>query len=290
MAFYTALLVGERHPGFRFLVDHPHPQVDYVMASFHPEAELNEASYFEKLRILKEVGHKVFLRFVGHPQRLHRLEELSDRARELDICFYPTTLMSNNYPGAYTDEQKDHLRGHFSSLSQNIQLEGGVSTTGLQCHGGNRVIAIQLQTGNITPCISVQHPSLGNIYEDRLELAQNPIQCPRPGAVCQCDVHFQQNVVISCNDRSNFERQMAGFVPPQDFQHVLATLRANGIRLGGTSRIGMGGVVDDSRLFYTMNEVKENFRKSHGLPRPALNGIKLRELSGVVQEMHSAQR
>jgi hypothetical protein len=285
---YTALLVGEQHPGFRFLVDHPYPQVDYVMASFHPEAEMNEANYFKKLRILKESGHRVFLRFVGHPQRLHRLQELSDRAREMDICFYPTTLMSNNYPGAYTAAQKDLLRGHFSSLSQNVQLEGGVGTTGLQCYGGSRVIAINLQTGNITPCISVHHPSLGNIFDDRLELEREPIQCPEPGVVCQCDIHYQQNIVTSCNDRSNFEAQLDGFVPPRDFQSQLAELRANGVKFGGTSSMGIGGVVDDSRLFYTMDEVKESFRKSHGLPRVALNRVHLRELSGVVQEMCSA--
>jgi len=107
------------------------------MASFHPEAELDEPRYFEKIRMLKDAGHKVFLRFVGQPQRLDRLQELSGRCRDLDICSYPTTLMSNNYPGAYTREQKDLLRGHFSSLSQHIQLEGGLDTTNLQCYGGS---------------------------------------------------------------------------------------------------------------------------------------------------------
>ena len=42
LAFYTALLVGPKHPGFRFLLEHPHPSVEYVMASFHPEAEADE--------------------------------------------------------------------------------------------------------------------------------------------------------------------------------------------------------------------------------------------------------
>src|SRR5207248_381092 len=67
LAFYTALLVGRDHPGYRFMLQHPHPQVDYVMASFHPEAELNEPAYFDKMRQLKDAGHKVFFRFVGHP-------------------------------------------------------------------------------------------------------------------------------------------------------------------------------------------------------------------------------
>lgn len=101
LAFYTALLVGHKHPGFRFLLEHPYPEIDYIMASFHPEAEKDEARYFERVRLLKEAGHRVFLRFIGHPQRLHRLQDLSDRCRELDICFYPTAMLSNTYPGLF---------------------------------------------------------------------------------------------------------------------------------------------------------------------------------------------
>ena len=127
VAFYTALLVGNDNPGFRFLLAHSHPEIDYVMASFHPEAELDEAAYFEKIRMLKAAGHRVFLRLVGHPARLDRLEELSELCRGLDICFYPTTLISKNFPDAYSEDQKGHLRKQFSSLSQYVQLEGGES-------------------------------------------------------------------------------------------------------------------------------------------------------------------
>ena len=224
MAFYTALLVGPGHPGFRFLLEHSYPQIEYVMASLHPEGELDEARYFEKLRMLKDAGHKVFLRFVGQPRRLHRLQELSDRCRELDVCFYPTTLMSRNYPEQYTEEQRSLLRGQFSSLSQHIQLEGGLDTTNLLCHGGSRVIAVDLKTGDITPCITVHSPSLGNIFDDRLELQPGPIRCPEPGNTCNCDVHFQQNIVVSVDGRSSFERQVDGFTPPESFHEQLAEL------------------------------------------------------------------
>jgi hypothetical protein len=90
-AFYTALLVGRNHPGFRFLLSVSAPAVDYVMASFHPEAELDEVRYFEKLTALKDAGHRMFLRFVGHPGRPGRLEYLAERCARLDIRFLPTT-------------------------------------------------------------------------------------------------------------------------------------------------------------------------------------------------------
>jgi len=288
ISFYTALLVGTKHPGFRFLLEHSHPQIDYIMASFHPEAELDESRYFEKIRMLKDVGHKVFLRFVGQPQRLHRLQELSDRCREMDICFYPTTLLSNQYPGAYTQEQKDLLRGHFSSLSQHVQLEGGLDTTDLHCYAGSRIIAVNLQTGNITPCITVQSPSLGNVFEDRLEVQEAPIRCPEPGINCICDVHFQQNIIIAAEDRSCFESQLNGFAPPKDFQTELAVMQQNDLRFYANPKAGMGGVADDARPFYTIGEIKENYRKSRGLPRTKLKRSDLRELTGAVQGIQVA--
>lgn len=285
IAFYTALLVGSNHPGFRFLLQHSHPQIDYVMASFHPEAEMDELKYFEKIRMLKDAGHKIFLRFVGQPQRLNRLQELSDRCRDMDVCFFPTTLMSNNYPGAYTVEQEELLRGHFSSLSQHIQLEGGVDTTNMLCYGGSRIIAVNLQTGNITPCITVHSPSLGNIFEDRLELQQVPIRCPEPGINCNCEVHFQQNIVISAEDRSCFEKQLNGFAPPDDFQPQLTAMRQKDLRFHANPTARIGGVADDTRPFYTIDEVRENYRKNRGLPRTRLKRNDLCELTGAVHEI-----
>jgi len=288
VAFYTALLLGHNHPGFRFLLEHPHPQVDYIMASFHPEAEMDESRYFDKIRRLKDAGHKLFLRFVGQPQRLDRLQKLSDRCRDLDICFYPTTMISNNYPRAYTSEQKDLLRSHFSSLSQHIQLEGGLATKNLACYGGSRIIAVNLQTGNITPCITVNRPSLGNIFENRLELCENSIRCPEPGIDCKCDVHFQQNIVILAEDHPHFEKQRNGFSPPEDFGRQIAAMRQNGMSFYSNQRGGTGEVVDDTRSFYTLDELRRNYRKRLGLPRTELKRNDLCEIAGAVQEIRPA--
>src|SRR5439155_14858783 len=124
------------------------------------------------------------------PDRLVRLEELSRKCQELDIAYYPASLLSDRYPAAYSDEQRNRLSGYFSSTSQFIQLMGGVDTRSSRCLAGSKIISVNLGTGNITPCISVSSPSLGNIYEDRLSLYDTDIACPEPGINCICDVHY----------------------------------------------------------------------------------------------------
>ena len=261
VSFYTALFVDENHPSFRFLLEHAQPEVDYIMASFHPESEVDEESYFRKLKTLKRAGHNLFLRLVGHPGRLHRLRDLAQKCEQLDICFYPTTLLSNHYPGAYSEQEKHALSGYFSSLSQFIQIEGGVDTRTVQCYAGSRVIAINLQTGSITPCISVTAPLLGNLFEDRLTLSSSEIACPQAGINCVCDCHYQQNIVIGTEDKETFENLKTGFALPRSFQAQIEAMRAKGIRFYGDSKARIGDVTDESRLFYSISEVKDSFRR-----------------------------
>jgi organic radical activating enzyme len=266
VSFYTSLFVDQNQGNFQFLLATDPNSVDYIMASLHPEAEADENQFFQKLESLKRVGHRVFLRFVGHPARLHRLEELAERCRGLDVAFYPTTLLTDFYPAAYSAAQRDLLETHFASLSQFIQLRGGVDTRTTRCWAANRVIAVNLQTGNITPCISVGKPSIGNIFENRLELSDSPILCPDPGIACVCDVHYQQDVVIHGFDGDAFTRFKSGYVMPKRFEAELMVMASQGITFHN-GKTGMGSVADDTRLYYTIEEVKER-RKRDGMARP----------------------
>ena len=262
VAFYTSLFVGEVQANFQYLCDASPSDVDYVMASFHPEAESIEDVWFQRLEKLKRAGHKVFLRFVGHPARLDRLEELSGRCRDLDVAFYPTSLLSTHYPAAYSGEQRSRLSSHFTSTSQFIQLLGGVDTGSVRCFAGSKLIAVNLQTGNITPCISVSSPSLGNIHENRLSLYDADIACPEPGIDCMCDVHYQQDVVIGAADARAFERLKHGFVPPKGAEAEIEAIKNRGIRFHGAEQPGIGGVQDDSRLFFSIQEVKDSLKRN----------------------------
>jgi MoaA/NifB/PqqE/SkfB family radical SAM enzyme len=260
VAFYTALFVAESQPGFRFLIDHGFPEVDYIMASFHPEHEADESAFFRKLAALKKAGHHIFLRFVGHPARLHRLGELSARAEDLGVCFYPTALLSTNYPSRYTADQKRELSLHSYSLSQRILLEGGIDTNGVKCFAGSKVIAVNLQTGNITPCISTSQPLLGNILDDKLDLMTSEIVCPQSGINCTCDVHFQQDVVIGAEDSRSFEHMKRTGKAPVGSEEGISTLRQSGMNFRVSTKSGIGDVNNDERLYYSLREVKSSFR------------------------------
>lgn len=288
VAFYTALLVGENHPGFRLLAETTSPDVEYIMASLHPESEDQDTGYFRKIETLRKKGHRVFLRYVGHPARLGRLDELSAKCRDLDVAFYPTILLSNSYPAAYTTNERRLLSGHFSSLSQFVQIEGGLDTTKTRCHAGSRLIAVNLQTGNVTPCISVPGPSLGNIFDDRLTLEKGDITCPSAGINCNCDVHYQQDIVVGAEDRPNFQRFMDGFTEPRDFSAEIERLRDQGMSFYVNPKPGIGEVQDEDRLSYTPEEVKRKFRERRSALGPSIPAAVVRkkqfaEVAGAIR-------
>jgi hypothetical protein len=239
IAIYTALLVGENTPAFRFLLQEGRDCVDYIMASFHPEAEEIEDQWFHRLTLLKAAGHAVIFRFVGHPDRLDRLPALAARCRELDIAFHPTPLFSPDYPAAYTPEERRKLEDFAVSLSQIIQLEGGIDTTTARCTAGSALIYVDMRTGNILPCATVDRPLLGNLYDNTLNLMPGSIACPRRGITCLCDIHFQQDVVHGADDRENFEAEKRGYVAPKDAAALREAITSRQLRFSeATPRIG----------------------------------------------------
>jgi MoaA/NifB/PqqE/SkfB family radical SAM enzyme len=214
IAVYTALLVGKNNAALRYLIDKGPSGTDYLMVSFHPEAERRETEHFLWLERLKRAGHSVIFRFVSHPKRLDRMNALAAKCKELDIAFYPTPLFSPAYPSAYTPDERKIIEQHISSLSQLIQLENGLDTTSTLCKAGSDLFAVYMRSGNVTPCISVSAPIIGNIYDDWLNPFNHLIRCPEAGVSCICDIHFQQATVDGADDRDAFAKQKHGFVPP----------------------------------------------------------------------------
>lgn len=259
VGFYTALNIGRGQAMFRYLLDRGAAHTDFLMCSFHPESEDFEQEYFEKMRLLKQAGHSVILRLVGHPKRLHRLDDLSAKCREIDVSFYPTPLFSPEYPSEYTQEEHAALVSHMASRSQLIQMRNGVDTTNTLCSASKDMIACDLRTGVITPCVSVSTPILGNIYEDTLALSNTLIECPGKGMSCSCDTHFQQDTVQGFEDSAAFARHKAGFVPGNGaaFDAELDALGAP----RGASQIKMGTDSGASVLSIDGAEVKRRYKQ-----------------------------
>ncbi len=148
-------------------------------------------------------------------------------------------------------------------------LEGGIDTSASRCYAGSKILAANLQTGDITPCITVHRPIIGNIFRNELKLYREAIAFPEAGINCSCDVHFQQNIVKGCYDSSNFERQKEGYVEPAPvFGQQLESLRKTTGFYANPSQ-GIVQVQDESRLFYSIGEVRKNFHARHAAAAPA---------------------
>lgn len=218
IAINTALLVNKNCKQFKFLLTEDSLKIiDYLMISFHPETEKYMNQFIERLKLLKKVGHNLILRFVGHPDRFFLLPELDELCRNLDICFYPTPIFTNEYPKKYSLTQKQELSKYFTSISQHILLNNGLLTSNLKCNAGSKLISIDMRSGVITPCITTKQPILGNLYDD----IYNPLDikyCSEPGIGCTCDIHFQQNIIPGAYDQHNFNKIKLGYVNPKDFK------------------------------------------------------------------------
>jgi hypothetical protein len=93
-------------------------------------------------------------------------------------------------------------------------------------------------------------------------LYDTDIACPEPGINCSCDVHFQQDIVIGAADSQGFKELKRGFSPPKRVDAEIESMKREGIRFYGTKKAGIGGVQDDSRLFYSIQEVKESLKRT----------------------------
>jgi len=222
ISLYTSLHIGELSQNFKFLASLDPQHIYYIMATLQPQDDDRHQAFFEKVRILKESGHAIILRFVGHPKRLHLLEWLFEEAQKLDVCFYPTTLFSPNYPINYTPQERKTLIDNFTSISQYIQIMGGLDANSLICRAGDAMIAVILNSaqgltlGNISPCILTPYVSIGNIFADTLALRETSGPCFQRGISCNCDMHFQLNIVLGLEDMETFDHQRRSFMGPEN--------------------------------------------------------------------------
>ena len=271
----TALFFKPDYPNFKYLMGCDVTKFEHMMASFHPEAEDEEDHFFEKIRLLKSVGHQVIVRFVGHPKRLDMMPRIHDRCKELDVTFYPTALLSTSYPHAYTPEEKQKLLNYTSSRSQLYLLEGSVETSNAVCNSGSTGFAIDFVSGSISPCILVPGFVMGNLHEDRIEVNSGPKKCPQAGIACNSDVHYQHNFVVGANDSDRFAEQKRGYVAPltpEEIDNILTATFKKVLKFS-TKRTNIGQVQDENALIFTRDFVRSQYDlwKAKYYPQQASN-------------------
>lgn len=226
VSYYTALPMLETHSAVKYLLNTNPERIDYIMASFHPEAEANEERFMKTVTRLKKAGHNILVRFLAHPKRLGstvNLNRLHNRCKEIDVTFYVNNLMTATLPQNYTDAERAVMKNYFSSSTQYYLLKGGLDTTNVLCNAGFKNIAVDFLSGNITPCVGVPGPSLGNIHENRLVLNSGPKICPTPNSDCNCDAHFYHQLPVAfekLDTHEVFNRQKKGYVPPISAQEA----------------------------------------------------------------------
>lgn len=274
ISLYTNLSVPPGNPAYRYLLEAPTRSFGFLMASLHPQAD--EDTFFSRIEELKAKGHRVIVRFVGHPRRLDELPRLAALCSTLDLAFYPTPLYSPLYPARYTQREREELSVHFSSLSQIIQLNGGLDVSGRRCLAGSRLIYVDLQSGRVTPCISLSTPVIGNVYEGTLKLTQGTTACLRPVKVCSCDIHFQQGVVEGALDVEAFESQKQGAVAFLGLDEQEERVRSLGLGFAEPEE-SQGVRGDQNRLAFDRREVLRRLKRSRSSPsatcRRLLSGL-----------------
>lgn len=250
VSFYTNFSLPLSHPNMKwFLKDNSLETVDYLMCSVHPESWPTIDDYFFRMKVLKEKGHNIICRFVGHPKLLHKMDELEQRCSKIGITFFPTYFSSRNYPAAYSSQERDLFITHMKDIASLMQLEGGLDVSQRKCLAGTKLFGSYLETGNITPCISVHQPIIGNIYENVLDPFNNPVNCMREDNICACDVHVQQNMIVGIDDYDRFQSIKEGKSSPVGKE--LWEKKKKELKLTfGRSFMEIGGVEDDTILVY----------------------------------------
>ncbi len=262
-SLYTSLNIGENNEAYKYLLASDPDAVDYIMASFHPEADAFEDRFFHMMEALKSQGHKVIFRFIAHPLRLHRMEALHKRCKELDICFSPYAYCSANYPLAYNKDDRHLIAQYTTNFSQIVQMENGLAVDRLQCEAGEKLLYINARDGKIFPCPNVFNRAIGNVYSDHLEPKKKGQGCYDPTTRCFCDINFQQSHVKGLDDSEHFNDEKHGYVAPKDNAALRKEIESRGFQFHNkVHRKSLGENSDDDRLILTKQEVRETFEKN----------------------------
>lgn len=261
VSVHTALLVGDDHPGLNYLLTVPPIKSRKLYVSFHPEAEPIEDTFFDRLDRLKNAGNDVECWFVAHPARLHRMEALAARCQEIGVPFWVMPFYSNDYPAAYTKEEKDQIEQFIVSPAQFISLNNGVDTSNVTCNAGHTTIEIDMRTGSITPCVSVSGPVIGNIYDDTLMLSDKPQKCAEAGKItCNCPT-LTEHAIVGAAEPLWPKGAPRDMLQPISTEKMAEVFAENGFSFG-EAKVNMGLTETWQKLALDTQTVKNEFKRN----------------------------
>ncbi len=175
-------------------------KVELIIASAHTiELEKNNStnSFISYCQLLLNKGFNLKVTEVGYPFRINKVHYYKELFRDngINLLFDPFRgdWKGKQYPEAYTDEEKSIFNfDDFMPMSSSA-----FKRFGQPCNAGYN-IAVANSEGKLQPCIFV-HKEIGNLYDNKVNIGKNLINCPLEFCACPFPVFFPDLFEIACN-------------------------------------------------------------------------------------------
>ena len=181
-------------------------KVSFVHCSLHITERENQNlvnDFIEKVRVLEQAKHNVFITQVMWPPVVDRFNQISEFFKKHGLLVRPKLFRGyhkwKEYPESYSDREKstilnfmkvieeadgqqDKVKVHINPDLDKRWINGYISFRGRPCLAGVKFVAIDFN-GNIKRCQS-DPTNLGNIYRGEFNLLENAYRCK--ARICGC--------------------------------------------------------------------------------------------------------
>lgn len=167
----------------RFMDLLPADRVQYMKTSLHPEADVE--TFLAKFDTLFCHDYNPILIMVSAPHTFERIECVArwcaDRQYPFSLSVMEGPYRNGNYPHDYTVEQVAFIERYTAEPGNLVRLHtrasGGMNTLGLTCPAGMSSFVLDMESGDLTVCESV-NKVLGNVYQGTFSPQTQDTCCP----------------------------------------------------------------------------------------------------------------
>ena len=167
----------------RFMDLLPAERVQFMKTSLHPEAEVE--TFLGKFETLFCHDYNPILIMVSAPHTFERIEYVARWCAERQFPFTLSVMegpyRDSNYPQDYTPEQAAFIERYTAEPGNLLRLHtrasGGMNTLGLTCPAGKSSFVLDMESGDLTVCESV-NKVLGNVYQGTFSPQAQDTRCP----------------------------------------------------------------------------------------------------------------